>query len=122
MVRCIMIITAIVWSTICRSQSVIAYYAGPATEVDSFAAEKLTHIIFSFCHLKGNRLNVNNLSDSTTIHKLVQLKSRNPQLKVILSLGGWGGCRTCSEVFSTEPGRQEFALSVKELLDYFQCD
>jgi chitinase len=43
-------------------------------------------------------------------------------LKVILSLGGWGGCKTCSEVFSTAQGREEFASSVKELADYFHTD
>lgn len=102
--------------------NVIAYYAGPAAQVDSFAAEKLTHIIFSFCHLKGNKLTVDNARDTTTIQQLVGLKKRNPKLKVLLSLGGWGGCETCSDVFSTEAGREEFALSVKHLLDYFHTD
>jgi chitinase len=43
-------------------------------------------------------------------------------LKVILSLGGWGGCETCSDAFFTSEGRQEFARSVKELNDYFKTD
>jgi len=102
--------------------AVIAYYAGHAAQVDSFAAEKLTHIIFSFCHLKGNELAVDNAGDTLTIQRLVALKSRNPQLKVLLSLGGWGGCETCSDVFSTENGRTVFAQSVKNLLDYFKAD
>lgn len=105
-----------------RSLAVIAYYAGPAAQVDSFAAEKLTHIIFSFCHLQGNKLAVDNAGDTTTIQRLVALKSRNPQLKVLLSLGGWGGCETCSEVFSTADARREFSASVKHLLDYFKAD
>ncbi|HUP14241.1 MAG TPA: glycoside hydrolase family 18 protein [Niastella sp.] len=105
-----------------QSLAVIAYYAGPAAQVDSFAAEKLTHIIFSFCHLKGNKLAVDNAHDTTTIQKLVGLKKRNPELKVLLSLGGWGGCETCSDVFSTEAAREEFARSVKQLLDYFNAD
>ena len=82
----------------------------------------MTHIIFSFCHLKGNRLSVDNARDTLTIQRLVALKSRNPQLKVLLSLGGWGGCETCSNVFTTDNGRQEFSRSVKELLDYFKAD
>ena len=102
--------------------AVIAYYAGQAAQVDSFAAEKLTHIIFSFCHLKGNRLAVDNAGDTATLQRLVALKKRNPQLKVLLSLGGWGGCETCSDVFSTEPAREEFSQSVKQLLTYFKAD
>ncbi|HEY4337543.1 MAG TPA: glycosyl hydrolase family 18 protein, partial [Puia sp.] len=72
--------------------AVIGYYAGRSTGVDSFPTDKLTHIIFSFCHLKGNRLDANNARDTATIEKLVGLKQKHPQLKVILSLGGWGGC------------------------------
>jgi chitinase len=102
--------------------SVIAYYAGSPTQVDSFEIEKLTHIIFSFCHLKGNILNVSNARDTATIQKLVRLKSRNPNLKVILSLGGWGGCQTCSDVFSFRRNRKEFARSVKRISEFFGTD
>jgi chitinase len=101
---------------------VIAYYAGDPATMDSFPVEKLTQIIFSFCHLKGNRLYVSNARDSTTIRNLVLLKKRNPGLKILLSMGGWGGCLTCSAVFSTPEGRKEFAESVKEVNDYFQTD
>jgi chitinase len=105
-----------------RRFSIIAYYAAGPETVDSIPAEKLTHIIFSFCHLKGNRLNVDNDRDSLTIQKLVTLKSRNPELKIILSLGGWGGCPTCSDVFSTAKGREEFSQSTLELNQYFGSD
>jgi chitinase len=102
--------------------AVIGYYAGSSTAVDSFPTEKLTHIIFSFCHLNGNRLSVSNEKDSATIRRLVALKQNHPALKVILSLGGWGGCKTCPDVFSTEKGRAEFVRSVKELSSFFHTD
>lgn len=102
--------------------SVIAYYAGDASHVDAYPIEKLTHIIFSFCHLQGNQLHVGNANDTLTIQHLVQLKQRNPSLKIILSIGGWGGCETCSQVFSTDEGRKEFAQSVKHLSEYFKTD
>lgn len=102
--------------------AIIAYYAGNAENISRFPVEKLTHIIYSFCHLKGNRLVVDNAEDSLTIRKLVSLKNRNPKLKVLLSLGGWGGCKTCSEVFNSATGRTEFCQSVKELTDLYQTD
>src|SRR5215218_2280726 len=65
--------------------AVIAYYAGKnSLELDSFSIEKLTHIIFSFCHLKGNRLQVDDATDTAVIQKMVGLKQRNPELKVLL--------------------------------------
>lgn len=102
--------------------TITAYYAGDANGLDAYPVEKLTHIVFSFCHLQGNRLSVDDQKDSLTIQKMVSLKSRNPEMKVLLSLGGWGGCETCSDVFSTQEGRKEFVASLKELQSYFGTD
>ena len=101
---------------------VIGYFSGNAQQVETIQAEKLTHIIFSFCHLKGNQLQVDSKEDSLTIRKLVDLKKKNPQLKVMLSLGGWGGCAPCSDVFSSATGRDEFAASTLALNKYFKTD
>ena len=108
-------------SSQCQQQelTVTAYFAGDTTQLKRYNPKKLTHIIFSFCHLKGNKLHVDDKMDTIRIQKLVALKQINPRLKVLLSLGGWGGCETCSPVFSTETGRKEFAASVKELNHYF---
>lgn len=105
-----------------KNISIIAYYAGDAKSVDEYPIEKLTHIIFSFCHLRGNKLTVDSKNDEATIEHLVELKKRNPSLKVILSLGGWSGCKTCSEVFSTDAGRKDFAESVQALCKKYKTD
>lgn len=102
--------------------AVIGYFAGRSTAIDSFPTHELTHIIFSFCHLRGNRMQVSNARDSATIRKLVGLKQTHPGLKIILSLGGWGGCKTCPDVFGTDKGRSEFVESVKQLTNYFHTD
>lgn len=101
---------------------VIAYYSGGIEAIDKYRVEELTQIIFSFGHLKENRLYISNARDTARIQKLVSLKKRNPKLKVLLSLGGWGGCAPCSDAFSTVEGRNEFATSTKELLNYFKAD
>jgi chitinase len=105
-----------------QGQTLIAYYSGNAKSIDNYPVEKLTHIIYSFCYLKGNRINIGNASDSTTIKKLVSLKKKKPSLKILLSLGGWGGCKTCSTVFATDEGREAFAQSVKQATAHFNTD
>ncbi|HEU4788888.1 MAG TPA: glycoside hydrolase family 18 protein [Flavobacterium sp.] len=105
-----------------KSLSVLAYYTGDEKQINDFEVEKLTHIIYSFCRLKDGRLNVDTAKDSITIKYLVSLKTKYPQLKIMLSLGGWGGCENCSNVFSTASGRAVFAKSVKEVNGYFKTD
>ncbi|RYY58026.1 MAG: glycoside hydrolase [Chitinophagaceae bacterium] len=105
-----------------KDPRVIAYFAGNISQLDSFDVTKLTHIIFCFGHLNGNQYRVDNAKDTAIIRKMVTLKKINPALKVILSLGGWGGCETCSFAFSTPEGRQEFASEFKKLNDYFGTD
>lgn len=102
--------------------SVIAYYVGDDQTIDRYEVDRLTHIIFSFSHLKDGLLHVRNQRDSTAIKHLVSLKEKHPHLKIMLSLGGWGGCEPCSEAFSTDEGRLRFAQSVKETNDYFGTD
>jgi chitinase len=102
-----------------RGQNLIAYYSGGVKEIDRYPVEKLSHIIYSFGHLRGNTMHI---SDTATVKKLTSLKRRYPSLKILLSLGGWGGCKTCSPVFSTEKGREDFALSVAKLCGKFNTD
>ncbi|OIV39743.1 glycoside hydrolase family 18 protein [Flavobacterium johnsoniae] len=101
---------------------IIAYYTGDSKLIDEYEVNKLNQIIFSFCHLKDGKLSVDSAKDSITIKHLVSLKAKNPQLKIILSLGGWGGCEPCSNAFSTAEGRLKFAKSVKEVSNYFKVD
>lgn len=105
-----------------RDIAVIGYFSGPASALESFPIQKLTHLNFSFVHLKGGKLNVDRAADSACIQKMVAFKQKYPSLKIILSLGGWGGCKDCSAVFATEKGRGVFAKSVKEAMQYFKTD
>lgn len=96
--------------------AIIAYYAGDAAGFRQYSTQGLTHIIYSFLHLKGSVFAFDNPKSEATVAALVALKTQQPQLKVMLSLGGWTGCETCSQVFSTAQGRAEFVASVKQVL------
>jgi chitinase len=102
--------------------NVIAYYTGNKTVIDSFPIEKISHLIYSFAHLKGDSLRINSARDTALIKQMVALKKRNPDLKVMIAMGGWSACPNCSEVFSRNDGRKTFAKTTKELLDFFQAD
>lgn len=105
-----------------KPMAIIAYYMGDGSDIADYKTDQLTHIIYSFLHLKKNNLAVDNASDSIAITRLVALKKTNPKLKIILSLGGWGGCPTCSDVFSTVDGRIQFAQSVLQLFKDYHVD
>src|SRR6218665_3251560 len=105
-----------------KKMDIIAYYTGDSQLIDQYEVGKLNQIIFSFCHLKDGKLTVDSPKDSITIKHLVSLKAKNPQLKIIVSLGGWGGCEPCSAAFSTAEGRLKFAKSVKQLSDSYKVD
>ncbi|HTY60568.1 MAG TPA: glycosyl hydrolase family 18 protein, partial [Bacteroidota bacterium] len=96
--------------------AVIAYYGGRGRGLEDLPAGKLTHIIYSFLHLRGDSLSLDGPRDSAAIAALVSLKRKNPQLKVMLSLGGWGGCAPCSETFESPHGRSIFAASTLRVL------
>jgi chitinase len=104
------------------NKAVIAYYAGNAEALDSFNMRNITHLIYCFGHLKGNKFNLDSGADTVLLQKMVALKKENPQLKVLVSLGGWGGCETCSPVFSTRQGRSAFARSVDRAIRHFGAD
>jgi len=101
---------------------VIAYYAGNEKSIDEFNLEGVNQLIYSLLHLKGNQLAIDNKADSLTLLNVVNQKKKYPKLKVLVSLGGWGGCKTCSDVFSTEEDRIAFAISTAQIIASYQAD
>jgi len=104
------------------SFSVIAYVIGDMREVDRHHPEQLTHVNYCFLHVHDGQLWAGREWDSVSIAHLVSLKSKYPGLKVILSLGGWGGCAPCSDDFSTDEGREKFTRSAVALLEHHHAD
>lgn len=99
------------------SMKIIAYYTGSRHSIDDYDLNQVDQLIFCFLHLKGNQLTFDAPSHKAEYEKLVGLKQSHPGLTVLVSLGGWGGCEPCSEVFSSAENRTAFAQSVKSILE-----
>ena len=101
---------------------VIAYYMGDGSDLERYNFNHLTHIIYSFLHLNDNQLSFDSDADKLALQRLVALKNQHPHLKVMLSLGGWGGCETCSAVFNNAENRQAFAQSTLAIIEEYGAD
>lgn len=82
-----------------------------------------THVIFSFGWMKANKLTSFDATDETkngkkgTYEKVVDLKLQNPNLKVLLAVGGWSfGTERFKVMSSTRYNRQVFIFSAMEYL------
>ncbi|NLM40386.1 MAG: glycoside hydrolase family 18 protein [Firmicutes bacterium] len=75
-------------------------------------ARKMTHINIAFGHVKNDAVTVENTQN---LDFLPKLREYNPQLEILLSVGGWsaGGF---SEAASTAEGRRKFAQTSVEIL------
>lgn len=101
---------------------IIAYYTGNGTAIQQYPVEKLTHIIFSFLRLKNDTLCFADENQRNSLQQLVALKKTYPQLKIMVSIGGWGGCAPCSELFSSDLHRRNFAKTTVALFREYNID
>lgn len=76
------------------------------------AALKLTHVNVAFGHVRNDAIDIGHLRH---LNVLSSLKSYNPGLTVMLSVGGWGA-GGFSEAASTPEGRRRMADSALDVL------
>lgn len=78
----------------------------------------LTHINLAFGSIKGGRVDVGGL---TNIGLIEQFRGWNPEIKIVLSVGG-GGADGFSHMAKTQAGRENFACSCAELSGRLELD
>jgi chitinase len=85
-------------------------------------AEALTHINFAFARIDpAGRVAFENPAVATSLKALTALKQKNPELKVLVSVGGWMA-EGFSDAALTDASRATFARSAVELLGQHDLD
>jgi chitinase len=101
---------------------IIAYATGKAETIKQYPISKLTHIIYSFLKIQNDTLTFHNQHQQASLQQLVLLKKQHPKLKIMVSVGGWGGCSFCSDLFAKEEHRKKFAKTTVALFKQYGID
>jgi chitinase len=100
---------------------VVAYVFGPLN-IPDISAKKLTHINYAFAHVsKDGDIVIENPDAPIRLAQLQALKAKNPALKIIVSVGGWGADNFSDAAF-TDSSREKFAASAVDLIKQYSLD
>ena len=100
----------------------IIAYVGGRTDIPHIGAEKLTHINYAFAQVNDSgEVVLRDPEASTHLNQLTALKTRNPNLKIILSVGGWGADNFSNAALS-DHSRRRFSQSAAGLLRAYALD
>ncbi|HCJ6374227.1 MULTISPECIES: glycoside hydrolase family 18 protein [unclassified Citrobacter] len=110
--------------------------AGPGGDIDKLDVRQITHLNYSFGLIYNNEKDETNdaLKDASKLHqiwlsekvqsdlqKIPELRKQNPNLKVLLSVGGWGA-RGFSGAAATKESRAVFIQSVQDVIAKYGLD
>jgi chitinase len=91
-------------------------------EANDISAEKLTHINFAFANIVNGEIAEGYETDSANYAILNQLKKKNPDLKILVSVGGWSWSDGFSEIASDVQSRKTFIESSIRFILKHQLD
>ena len=110
--------------------------AGPGGDINKLDVRQITHLNYSFGLVYNNEKDETNdaLKDASKLHqiwlsekvqadlqKIPELRKQNPNLKVLLSVGGWGA-RGFSGAAATKETRAVFIQSAQEIIEKYDLD
>lgn len=105
--------------------AIIGYVPGFRGELDenTIDANKLTHINYAFVDVKDSMAWLTNMAtDTINFRKLNYLKKKNPDLKILISIGGWSWSENFSDAVLTENSRRKFAQTGAAIVEQYNLD
>ena len=97
-----------------NNKVIVGYVPGFRGELDEKTIDgtKLTHINYAFVDVKDSLAWLTNIeTDTANFRRLNYLKKNNPDLKILISIGGWSWSENFSDAVLTPSSREKFARS-----------
>lgn len=103
---------------------IIGYVGGyrGLIHTDSIDVSRLSIINYAFVDIKDNRAWLHNRTDDSNLRRLVELKAKNPDLKIIISIGGWTWSKHFSDAVLTDTATKNFAASAVAIVEKYKLD
>ena len=108
-----------------RKPVIIGYVGGyrGLIPTDSIDVWRLSHINYAFVDIKDNRAWLHNeATDTINLRKLSEMRGLNPELKVLISIGGWTWSKNFSDAVLTDTSTQNFASSEVAIVAKYNLD
>ena len=101
----------------------IGYVAGwHVWTTDKIDAQKLTHINYAFADIVDGKVASYLENDEYNFQVLDSLRLENPDLKILISVGGWARSTYFSDAALTEESRKVFAESAVDFMKRYNLD
>jgi len=98
-------------------------YNGRAINVAGIDAKKLTHINYAFVNCIDSMAVLSNIKTDTLNFRLLNtLKNVNPDLQILISIGGWGWSKNFSDAVLTPTSRALFAKTSVDIVRQGKLD
>lgn len=98
-------------------------YDGNLLNTSLIDAQRLSHINYAFVDIKDNRAWLHNENtDTINFRKLNELKSINPDLKIMISVGGWTWSKNFSDAVLTDTSTKAFSQSAVDIVEKYNLD
>lgn len=112
-----------------KDYMVVAYVAGYRDfDFSTIDVSGITHINYAFANIRDGEVVFDTTEidgkklASTDIEKLNSLKKKNPDLKILVSVGGWTWSGGFSDAALTEKSREKFAQSCADFIRKYDLD
>jgi chitinase len=104
---------------------IVGYVPGFRGVLDqlSIDANKLTHINYAFVDVQDSMARLTNIATDTVNFRILnKLKEINPDLKILISIGGWSWSGNFSDAVLTPDSRSKFAKTSVEIVEDYDLD